>query len=202
MKIVHAFLLSLFITNLPLNGQSIVLSDFNNAGWDLYTGTGWSDGATLGLDFLTLNAPAVAPGNASFNKFINPITDLTGTTEFQLDLRLGIGNQANVMSFFVTDFETIYNWEFTASGVGLNTTTFTTLVFDLASPTLVSGSGVLDLDDLGQIGFAGGSFAETGLDVRVEFDNLIATIPEPTTASSLGFCLAVLAIRRSKNAIS
>lgn len=186
-------------TVLPTKATTILISDFDNTGWDLYSGTGWTTGATLGADFLSLESPAVATGNASFNRFINPIPDLTGSTEFNLDLRLGSGNAINEMVFFVSDFETIFEWNFTAVGAGLNTSNFTTLVFDLASPDMVTGSGILDLDDIGQIGYGGGSIAESGLDVRIQFDNLIATVPEPTSAGLLAAAGLLLLRRRTSD---
>ena len=198
MKSILATTLFLILAGSQLPAQTIVVSDFNGTGWDLYSGSDWAPAAVTGPEFLTIGPSATGNANASFNRFIAPIPDMTGTTVFHLDLRLVAGNEVNQLAFYVSDFETTYQWDFTVLSAGLNSTTFTTVIFDLASPDIVSGSGVLDLNDLGQIGFVGGSVAETDLPFRMQFDNLVGvgTVPEPASAGLLSLCLAAWAWRR------
>jgi len=203
MKSILAATLLIVLASNPLAAQTIVVSDFDNAQFDVYSGSDWAPAAVLGPDYLTIGPNATGNTTAAFNRFFNPIPDLTGTTEFHLDLRLVAGNQVNQLGFVVSDFETAFQWEFTVLEAGLNTSNFVTLVFDLSSPDIVTGSGILDLDDIGQIGFVGGSVAETNLPFRMEFDNLVGVgpVPEPGTASLLCLVgLGFLARRRTKPA--
>ena len=183
----------------PAQAQ-VVISDFNNAGFDVYSGgvPAWNTAAVDGPDFLTIGPNAKGGGVATFTPFVNgPIPDMTGTQTFHFDLRLGSGNQVSFFQFSVGSVGVTRSWNF--SSLDLNTSTFTTMVFDLDNPD-VSIGGPLDLANLNNVSFAGGTLADQGLDFRMQFDNLIGVpIPEPTSGILFGaVVLGGLLLRRMR----
>ena len=202
-------LILLALVEVPAVAQTIVIEDFDGTGFDFYTGgtSAWNTSAVIGPSFLTIGPDALGNGNATVSRFFRTIPDLTGSTEFRIDLQLGAGNQVNQMGFFVSDaFDSVtnpnptsYQWDFTVVGAGLNTGGFTTVSFDLSSPDIITGGGTLQLDNIQEIILIGGAVAEGGLDFRMNVDNLVGyAIPEPATVASLGLAGIGLLLRRHK----
>lgn len=192
--------LLIILTTMPAPAATVVISDFNNTGFDVYSGTGWPAGAVNGAQFLTIGSPAITPGSATFSDFINaPLPDLTGTTQLTLDLRLVSGNQADQFNVALgTLGGANWVWDF-GPGV-LNTSTFTTLVFEYANPTF--SQGTLDLANPLFISFGTNYSGIGNVNFAMQFDNFIATdaIPEPaSSALIMAAGVALVAWRRRGN---
>ncbi|MEM1058030.1 MAG: PEP-CTERM sorting domain-containing protein [Verrucomicrobiota bacterium] len=198
----------LLLTIQPLAAQTIVIEDFDNSGFDFYTAgaSDWNTSAVIGPSYLTIGPNAMGNGNATISRFFRTIPDLTGITEIQIDLRLGSGNQVNQMGFYIADaFDPVTNpdptsfqWAFTVLDEGLNTGDFTTVSFDLSNPDIVLGDGTLQLDNIQELILIGGAVAEETLDFRMDVDNLVGVVPEPTSLGLLSAGLATLVWRRRK----
>ena len=179
--------------------QTIVISDFNNSGFDFYPGppSNWLAATTLGPEYLSIIDPDQGVGTTGFSTFINPIPDLTGITEFQFSVRLGSGNQVNDLAFVITTLNGGFaRWDIDPAD--LNSTTFTTLIFELASPDELSG--VLDMRQVTTINFASPNLDNSGLNLQMEFGNLVAAaVPEPSATLLLGLAGVVLLRRRMRS---
>jgi len=175
----------------------ILISDFNNKGFDFYPGppANWEAAATEGPNYLSIQNPDEGLGTAGFTTWITPIPNLEGSTAFHFDLRLGPGNEVEDFSFLITTLSGVATWNFTAGD--LNELTFTTLVFDLATPDEISGS-IDDLDQVTTINFSSPRPESQFWDLSIQFGNLVA-VPEPSTgALVLGATLLGWAMSRRK----
>lgn len=169
----------------PLQAN-VLVSDFNNTGFEIYPGppANWEAAATEGPEYLSIVNPDQGIGTAGYSTFLTPLPDFTGTTSFQFELRLGPGNQVDDFLFRVTAIGGSANWNFTSSD--LSSTEFTTLVFFLDDPSSTSGAGIVDaLDQVTTITFSSPNFANQNLNLQMDFGNLVAVVPEPASGSLL-----------------
>lgn len=189
-----AVVLALFALGTPTTTQAqLIISDFNN------TGMGFTFGAwTQTTSATSLNLSGTGAGSGS-GLGLGGAQDYSSFDTLNFTARLGGSDTSTIIQLVLEESDgDQFEYEFASSG--LNTSTFTTLTANLATPDTIGGSGdgSLDLTQITQLNIWS-NFDGAGVNYNFDVDQVSLTaVPEPSTYALLALGLAALTYARKR----